>query len=63
MWLNEKHFAATNKIFRIAYKIAKVGHPFTDMPIDCNAQMLNGVELGRTLQSDKSRHDMSTYWK
>ena len=56
--LNEKHFAATNKIFHIAYKIAKVGRPFTDMPIDCDVQMLNGVELGRTLQSDKSCHDI-----
>ena len=36
--------------------IAKTGRPFTDLPVDCDIHILNGVEIGRTLQSDKSCH-------
>ena len=50
------HFSATEKLFRIAYKIAKTGRPFTDLPVDCDIHVLNGVDIGRTLQSDKSCH-------
>ena len=56
--MNKSRFSATEKLFRIAYKIAKTGRPFTDLPIDCDIHMLNGVDIGRTLQSDKSCHNI-----
>ena len=52
--MNEKQFASTKKLFRIAYKIGKLGHPFSDMPTECDVSILNGVDIGTTLQSDKS---------
>ena len=54
--MKKSHFSATEKLFRIAYKIAKTGRPFTDLPVDCDIHVLNGVDIGRTLQSDKSCH-------
>lgn len=51
---NEKQFASTRKLFRIAYKIGKLGRPFSDMPVECDVSILNGVDIGCTLQSDKS---------
>ena len=56
--MNKSHFSATEKLFRIAYKIGKTGRPFTDLPVDCDIHVLNGVDIGRTLQSDKSRHNV-----
>lgn len=52
--MNEKQFASTKKLFRIAYKIGKLGRPFSDMPTECDVSILNGVDIGTTLQSDKS---------
>jgi len=54
--LKKSHLSATEKWFRIAYKIAKTGRPFTDLSVDCDIHILNGVDIGRTLQSDKSCH-------
>ena len=56
--MNKSHFSATEKLFRIAYKIGKTGRPFTDLPVDCDIHVLNGVDIGRTLQSDKSCHNV-----
>ena len=50
--MNEKQFASTKKLFRIAYKIGTLGHPFSDMPTECDVSTLNGVDIGKTLQSD-----------
>uniref|UniRef100_H3A963 Uncharacterized protein n=1 Tax=Latimeria chalumnae TaxID=7897 RepID=H3A963_LATCH len=43
----------TSRIFRTAYKIGKRQRPFTDLPIDVDVQELNGLNMGRVLQSDK----------
>ena len=59
--MNKSHLTATEKLFRIAYKIAKTGRPFTDLPVDCDIHMLNGIDIGRTLQSDKSCHKVCDY--
>ena len=52
--MSEKQFIATNRVFCIAYKIGKMGHPFSDMPVECDVHILNGIDIGTTLQSDKS---------
>ena len=52
--MGEKQFMTTNKVFRIAYTIGKMGRPFSDMPVECDVHTLNGVDIGTTLQSDKS---------
>ena len=52
--MNEKQFASTKKLFQITYKIGKLGRPFSDMPTECDVSILNGVDIGTTLQSDKS---------
>lgn len=44
----------TEKIFRTAYCIAKNQRPYTDLPKLVDLQTLNGLEMGRILQSDKS---------
>ena len=43
--MNKSNFSATEKLFRIAYKIGKTGRPFTDMATDCDIYMLNGVDM------------------
>ncbi|KAK5647935.1 hypothetical protein RI129_002827 [Pyrocoelia pectoralis] len=45
---------STQYIFRTVYNIVKKGRPFTDLPLDVDLQMLNGVNIGRILQSDHS---------
>ena len=59
--MNKSYFSATKKMFWIAYKIGKTGRPFTDLPVDCDIHVLNGVDIGRTLQSDKSCHNDSDH--
>ena len=54
--LKKSHLIATEKLFWIAYKVAKTGRPFTGLPADCDIHILNGVGIGQTLQSDKSCH-------
>ncbi len=51
---NKNRFTTTNNLFRVAYKIGKMGRPFMDLPVECDVQKLNGVDIGTTLQSDKS---------
>lgn len=47
-------FETTEKIFRTAYSIAKNQRPYVDMPKLVGLQILNGISMGRVLQSDKS---------
>jgi len=42
----------TNKIFRTAYYIAKNQRPYTDLPKLVDLQSINGLQMGRVLQSD-----------
>ena len=44
----------TQKIFRTAYLISKNQCPFTDMPKLVDLQVINGVDLGRILQTNVS---------
>ncbi len=47
------HFLTTNRVFCTVYKTVKSGRPFTDLPTDIDLQVLNGIDMGRTLHSDK----------
>ncbi len=49
-----EHFLTTDRAFRTVYKIVKSGRPFTDLPTDIDLQVLNGIDMGRTLHADKS---------
>lgn len=51
---NVKYQSSTEKVFRIAYSIAKMDQPYTDFPehIDCNKA--NGMDLGALLHTDKT---------
>ena len=60
-FLKKSHLSATENLFQIAYKIAKTVVPITDLPADCDIHILNGVDIGRTLQSDKSCHKVCDY--
>ncbi|XP_025190416.1 E3 SUMO-protein ligase KIAA1586-like [Melanaphis sacchari] len=56
---SQSHISAENiihrkKIFRTAYFIAKNQRPFLDMPKLIDLQALNGVNMGRVLQTNKS---------
>uniref|UniRef100_A0A3P9DDZ8 HAT C-terminal dimerisation domain-containing protein n=1 Tax=Maylandia zebra TaxID=106582 RepID=A0A3P9DDZ8_9CICH len=52
--MRKADYASTCNVFRTAYKIGKHGRPFTDMPIDVQLQVLNGVKMGRVLHSNNS---------
>ncbi|XP_027145225.1 E3 SUMO-protein ligase KIAA1586-like [Larimichthys crocea] len=52
--MQRDHFLSTDRVFRTVYKIVKSGRPFTDLPIDIDLQVLNGLDMGRTLHSDHS---------
>ena len=39
------HCETTNRLFMTAYKVAKLGHPFTDFPVDVQVQQLNGLDM------------------
>lgn len=39
------------RVFRTAYKLAKLGRPFVDFPVDIDVQRLNGLDMGRVLHS------------
>lgn len=47
-------FTSTDRVFRTTYKIGKSARPYSDLPIDVDLQVLNGVDMARTLHSDKS---------
>jgi len=53
--LRNWNLKTTEKIFRTAYSIAKNQRPYVDMPKLVDLQVLNGISMGRVLQSDKSR--------
>ena len=46
---------STARIFRTAYSIAKYQRPYTDLPKMTDLQILNGLDMGRVLQSNESR--------
>uniref|UniRef100_A0A3P9DGL4 HAT C-terminal dimerisation domain-containing protein n=1 Tax=Maylandia zebra TaxID=106582 RepID=A0A3P9DGL4_9CICH len=52
--MRKADYASTCNVFRTAYKIGKHGRPFTDMPIDVQLQVLNGVKMGRVLHSNNA---------
>lgn len=45
---------STARIFRTAYSIAKYQRPYTDLPKMTDLQILNGLDMGRVLQSNVS---------
>ena len=47
-------FETTKKIFCTAYFIAKNQRPYVDMPKLVDLQVLNGISMGKVLQTDKS---------
>lgn len=47
-------YESTEKVFKTAYFIAKNQRPFVDMPKLVDLQVLNGVNMGRVLQTNKS---------
>jgi len=44
----------TKRIFRTAYSIAKNQRPYTDMPKLVDLQIINGLDMGRILQTNKA---------
>ena len=56
--MNKSWFSATEKVFWFAHKIAKTGNLFIDLFVDYDVYMFNGVNTVRTLQSDKSCHNI-----
>lgn len=51
---NKLQYEDTEKIFRTAYFTAKNQRLFLDMPKLIDLQALNGVNMGRVLQTNKS---------
>jgi hypothetical protein len=49
--INKDRFEGTERIFRTAYKGAKMNRPFTDLPVNVEVQELNGLDMGKVLQS------------
>lgn len=45
---------STKRIFRTAYSIAKNQRPYVDMPKLVDLQIMNGLSMGRVLQTNKS---------
>ncbi|XP_034004054.1 E3 SUMO-protein ligase KIAA1586-like [Trematomus bernacchii] len=52
--MQRDHFLTTDRVFRTVYKIVKSARPFTDLPTDIDLQVMNGLDMGRTLHSDYS---------
>lgn len=50
----KKHQSATEKLFRVAYNIAKMNRPYTDFSDHIDCYKLNGVDVGVLLHTDKS---------
>lgn len=49
-----KYQNSTEKVFRVAYNIAKMNRPYTDLPQHVDCYQSNGVDMGRVLHSDMS---------
>jgi hypothetical protein len=49
-----KYQSSTERVFRVAYNIAKMNRPYTDLPDHVDCYKCNGVEMGHILHSDKS---------
>jgi hypothetical protein len=49
-----KHQSTTEKVFRVAYNIAKMDRPFTDLPQHIDCHRVNNFDVGHVLHTDKS---------
>ena len=47
-----KYQSSTEKIFRVAYNIAKMDRPYTDFPSHIDCYKANGVDVGVLLHTD-----------
>lgn len=54
-------FSTTEKVFRTVYKIVKTQRPFVDLPNEIDLQVLNGINMGNILHSDKTCADIALY--
>lgn len=54
-------FLTTDRVFRTVYKFSKSGRPYTDLETDIDIQVLNGLDMGRTLHSEKSSANISQH--
>nr|XP_015816363.2 E3 SUMO-protein ligase KIAA1586 [Nothobranchius furzeri] len=52
--MQKADYNSTCNVFRTAYKTGKHVRPFTDMPVDVQLQVLNGVNMGRVLHSNNT---------
>ena len=52
--MHQKNFVKTERVFRTVYNIAKSQRPFTDLQQQIDLQVLNGISMGRALDSDKT---------
>jgi hypothetical protein len=59
--MHKNEFETTYCVFQTVYKIAKKQRPFCDLPDDIHMQILNGINMGRVLHSDKSCADIATH--
>ena len=58
---HEGQQSKSEKKFRTVYYLMKQGRPFTDMPCIVDLQMMNGLDMGRTLQSDMTASKIVTH--
>jgi len=54
-------FSTTEKVFRTVYKIVKTQRPFVDLPNEIDLQVLNGINMGNILHSDKTYADIALH--
>lgn len=54
-------FSTTEKVFRTVYKIVKTQRSFVDLPNEIDLQVLNGINMGNILHSDKMCADKALH--
>jgi len=54
-------FSTTEKVYRTIYKIVKIQRPFVDLPNEIDLQVLNGINMGKILHSDKTCADKALH--
>jgi len=57
----KSNFSTTEKVFRTVYKIVKTQRPFVDLPNEIDLQVLNGINMGNILHSDKTCADIALH--
>lgn len=50
--MHKKEFVVTERVFRTAYKQAKLNHPSYGFEAEVDVQILNGVDMGKILHSN-----------